>query len=154
MATRGRPRKPTAIKLLDGTFRQDRHGAELTTEPLSELPKAPASLGKSGKKHWKDDGKRLLSLGVLTVSDLSALESYCAAYDEVDHCNAILEQQGEYSMRDNGTMAAHPAIARRDRALDRVRAYQREFGMTPSSRSGVNVTAKKEGGGVMRRDRA
>lgn len=146
MATRGRPRKPTAIKILDGTFREDRHGDEPKIEALTSLPKPPSSLGKEGKRRWKTEGEQLLAKGILSVTDLPALEVYCAAWDEVQHCADVLSKQGEYSMRDNGTMAAHPAIRRKGEALDRIRAYQREFGMTPSSRTGVKAQKTDESG--------
>lgn len=153
MATRGRPRKPTAIKILDGTFREDRHGSEPNVDALKKLPNPPSSLGKEGKSRWKIEGAKMMDKGILAETDLPALEVYCSAWDEVRHCEKVLAEQGEYFFRDNGTMSAHPAIRRKGEAQDRIRAYQREFGMTPSSRTGVKVEKRADQPAVIARKR-
>lgn len=57
-ARAGGPRKPTDLKVIEGTFRKDRHGREVTTGE-AKFPKPPGFLQLSGreKRVWKCVGE-------------------------------------------------------------------------------------------------
>lgn len=50
----GRPRKPRAMKVLQGSFREDRHGAE--PDVPTKFPAPPASLNARQRQLWADLG--------------------------------------------------------------------------------------------------
>lgn len=52
----GRPRKPTTLKIIQGTFREDRHASELpTTTGGPQFPRPPAilALSRRHRRLWK-----------------------------------------------------------------------------------------------------
>lgn len=149
MAGTGRKPIPTALKIARGTYRQDRHGdpdSQPAPDVLTKVPTAPRTLGKVGRKKWKDTAGKLIVLGLLTPVDLDALEIYCAAWDELAICDAELEKTGAYFTADSGYMGQHPVVNRRFKAIDNIRRFMTEFGMTPSSRTSVQVTTPPKSG--------
>lgn len=52
----GRKRKPTAMKVLQGTFRRDRHAAEVQ-HGEAKWPKPPAHLSRLERKIWRRIGQ-------------------------------------------------------------------------------------------------
>ncbi len=150
MGKRGPRPAPTTLKILHG--RPVTNADEPTPDALRTMPPAPDHLGDAGRQRWQEDGARLVALGVLTDVDLPAFGLYCEAWDEVAECNKSLAD-GAYITTNSGYLSPHPALARRKAALERIRRYQAEFGMTPSSRSGV-AGKKPTGGRVAARKRA
>lgn len=54
----GRPRKPTDLKIIQGTFREDRHGDEIA-RPVGKgqenrWPRPPKWLSDRERKHWRE----------------------------------------------------------------------------------------------------
>ncbi len=141
MGKRGPKRAPTAQKIARGTHRKDRDG-DPAAEPKPdqiEAPKPPAHLGQVGRAKWLDLAPRLAKIGLLTENDLEALALLCESFGEKAACEATLQEHGEYTVLENGYIAAHPAIARLDRAIKRIRQLMAAFGMTPSDRAGMKI---------------
>lgn len=155
MGKRGAKPAPTALKVLRGTHRKDRHG-----DPADEVSPAtlgtttpPRGLGPAGRARWKAVVKQLTELGVLTVLDVGALTTYCRAHDEIAKCDRVLAKDGEYFSTEGGYIGQHPAVNQRFKWLDVKRRYEGEFGLTASARCGLKAT-KKTKAGVPARSRA
>jgi len=151
----GRRPEPTALKVAKGTFRPDRAkngGDEPNPSILNRTPAPPRSLGDVGRRKWRATAKLLMGIGVLTAADLDALESYCAAWDELRECEAVVAADGAYYTTDKGYVGQHPAVNRSFKARDVIRRFMLEFGMTPASRTGVK-TSKPSAAPVMQRKR-
>ena len=71
----GRPRKPSALKVLHGDFDKNPQ-RQNHNEPTVEVkaPKCPAYITGESRKEWKRVTAELLSLRVLGEVDRSALE--------------------------------------------------------------------------------
>ena len=79
----GRPKKPTKLKLVQGTLRKSRTNEnEPEPEPVAEVPRPPSYLSKYAKKLWKSLAEELVEKGILTIVDLPALEVCCEAYGQ------------------------------------------------------------------------
>jgi phage terminase small subunit len=112
--------KPTAIKLLEGTYRPDRaNPAEPRPAPGA---KPPPWLPRDGpaRAAWRRLARVLTATRVLTVADAEALALGCMALAE------YLAARGDV----NGWRRA-------DAAWKRYAAVLRDFGMTPSARTRV-----------------
>src|SRR3954468_12698918 len=72
-------RKPTALKVLEGTFRKDRALAN-ELQPTPGAPVCPAWFDKIAVAEWARVVPELAARGVLSVIDGAALEGYCANY--------------------------------------------------------------------------
>lgn len=151
MGKRGPRPEPTTLKLLRGNpGKQKLNDSEPSPDALEAMPEPPGALGEVGLKRWVEDGARLIAVGVITVLDLPAFWLYCAAWDEVAECESEIKAEAYY-FSESGYPVPHPALARRRVALDRIRKYQQEFGMTPSSRSAVKAVKPKQSGVASRR---
>ncbi len=159
MAKRGRPSKPTSLKVLDGTYRKDRHG-EIEKEPetriLESVPAAPDELDERGIHHWNEAGGLLLEMGILTTAELPSLLHYARTQSEIYECEDDIAANGWVQVNANtGMEYDRPVVKRRAAALDRLMRFFGRFGFTPSDRVGMKVEApkKKEKSGVGARKR-
>lgn len=75
----GRPKTPTALKLLRGNPGR-RPLPKDEPKPRVMLPKPPAHLGEVEVKEWWRMGRMLVRLGIMTELDSVALAAYCQVY--------------------------------------------------------------------------
>lgn len=74
------PRKPTALKVLQGTDRPDRHKEEASF-PVTQGAKPPDWLiDPEAGKEWELRVRLLEDAGVLTEADLTLLAHYCNSH--------------------------------------------------------------------------
>ncbi len=77
----GRPKKPRAKKVLEGTFRKDRNPIKEPEPTLaSDVKPPPEHLNRWGKQLWDSVVQELVDTGVMAVVDWSELEMCCTAY--------------------------------------------------------------------------
>lgn len=142
----GRPKTPSALKKLTGTYRKDR---AVGNEPdlKVELPDRP---------HWLDEDplaaqlfeqvtKYMVDMQIGTSVDglaLSMLSDQVAMYLRLRR--TILEE-GELitTVNTNGdqVIKPHPALGPLNQAFTNCQRLLREYGLTASSRAGVNARA-------------
>jgi P27 family predicted phage terminase small subunit len=139
MGKRGPRAKPTKLKLLAGNPGK-RKLNDLEPEPPRANLVAPDDLKETGLEIWNRTALMLDTLGVVSELDLLAFHTYCRAHDEIAECDDVIANEGTYYTTDKGTKCQHPAVNQRFKWLDLKRRYEAEFGMTPSSRSGVQST--------------
>jgi P27 family predicted phage terminase small subunit len=138
MARGGHNAKPTSLKLLQGTDRPDRLPAnEPKPAPLTEL-QPPAGLDRYGRQCWRQYAPRLQQLGLLTEADALLLSALCGAYSRWRRSTAALlkVQPGDDDYR---TLAL--TVEKAEHAM---RLLANEFGMSPASRSRLDVSWKDD----------
>jgi phage terminase small subunit len=114
-------RKPTSLKVLQGTFRADRANP-LEPRLAAGRPPRPAWLSESARGHWRRLVEETEALGVLTPVDGIAL--------------AMLAQTLDAYVQFHDDWRARNAFSKLTLTL------LREFGLTPASRGRVNVAAR------------
>src|SRR5712664_3193365 len=72
-------KKPTALKVLHGTFRKDR-AVHNELAPTPGAPVCPPWLNKLAKAEWARIVPELAAAGVLSMVDGAALEGYCSNF--------------------------------------------------------------------------
>jgi P27 family predicted phage terminase small subunit len=141
--TAGRPRKPTALKLVTGTLRPDRFNSR-EPQPKRKRPVMPATLSAGAKKAWRQFAKLLDELGVLTTADTAALGNLCEAAADLETARAALAARPGLTY-ENVTAAggvthrAYPEVALVRDAERRVHRWLAAFGLTPADRSKVSI---------------
>jgi len=130
-----RPRKPRALRLLEG----NRSKTRIPDEPLysGKFPRAPSFIEGIGRREWKRLAPAMLELGVLTSADWCIFTTYCHAVQRSWDLREHLERQIPGSDEWNAL----------DRALNRVEkqltvAY-RELGLSPVMRSRAAIAKPK-----------
>jgi P27 family predicted phage terminase small subunit len=143
MKAPGPPPTPTSLKLLRGNPGKRKLNAN-EPDPAPAIPACPSHLNKVGKAEWRRVTKELLALGLISKLDRAALGGYCDAYSRWAEAATQIQQYGLIFKSPSGYPMPSPYLAIVHTALDQMRAFLTEFGMTPSSRSRVKVANPKQ----------
>jgi len=136
----GRPRKPTALKILHGDFAKDpqrRNRAE--PQVPSQIPNCPKWLTKDARDEWKRITNEIKAMNVVTLPDRAALEAYCVIHGRWREILRQIAREGLTLDSEHGAYE-NPASKIAARCEDQIHRYLCQFGLTPASRSRVNVT--------------
>ncbi len=107
--------------------------------PQTSDDSPPKWLGAVAVDHWKRLAPIIARRGLFTELDRDALTIYCDAWQQLYDSDAELRKQGEWIYLDSGIVQAHPAAAKRNKAIDRIRKVGEQLGLTPNSRRGLDV---------------
>jgi len=128
----GHRAKSAKLKLLEGNAGHDsirnlKKKADLEPEPelIDDIPEPPREIKPEGLKEWNHIVPSLIKSKVLAYHDLSFLATYCNIHAAI----VRYEQIGE----------TPPAAL-----LTQYRMMAESFGLTPASRSKVNIIGEKE----------
>lgn len=134
---RGRPPKPTRLKVLTGNPGR-RHLNAGEPRPPSGAPTCPTWLDKEAKSEWRRVVPILDRLGLLSRVDRSAVAAYCTAWAELHWATVQLRKGRTYTTKE-GQVCVHPAVGMQRSALQHVRQFAALFGLDPSSRGKLAV---------------
>jgi len=134
----GRPRKPTARKVLEGTFRKDRAHAEPQPAIADEVPAPPARLGPEPAAIWRRVAPQLHAMHLLTALDEDTLARYCLAEAEIDLARAELVKGGRIIQTPRGPQRS-PWQVTLEHAMAEARQLAALLGLSPSARGRLDV---------------
>jgi P27 family predicted phage terminase small subunit len=136
---RGRKPKPTIIRALEGNpGKRPLNTGE--PKPPDGIPDCPSQLDDEAKAEWFRTAKVLSDMGLLTVADRSALAAYCTVYSRWVHAEAQVRKYGAVvKSPQKGFPMKSPYLCIADQAMEAMRKFMVEFGLTPSSRSRIRV---------------
>lgn len=144
MGARGPKPLPSGIKQMRGTYRRDR-AARNEARPLGK-PKPPAWLKQNPEalKEFKRLVRELSAMGLVGSLDANALTRYTVLWVRWRQAEEMVKKGGDTFVikGDDGKVktimpAPHVAIARQ--LSEQLARIEGEFGMTPSSRSRIEV---------------
>jgi P27 family predicted phage terminase small subunit len=139
----GQKPKPTALKkLANNPGGRPLNESEPQPEIPTSVPKPPDYLDGDAKKEWERRAKQLLDLGLLTDIDTTAFETYCMAYGRFAEANRELKK-GMIIKSPNDYPILNPYLSVLRQAVAEMGKFLVEFGMTPSSRSRIQVKRNK-----------
>jgi len=122
----GRPRKPTALKILQGNpGHVKKSKLDLSREPKFSQARtrgsaAPSWLSPEAKKEWKRLLPELKRAGLFSVPDRSVFASYCEAVATLKHTTEVLNRDGYTYRVIKGEMEfenERPEVKMRERAM-------------------------------------
>ena len=143
MTKRGRPPKPTVLKLATGNPGK-RALNEREPQP-DALPSArpPAGLSSQAKKKWPEMVELLSRNGLFTSLDVDRLAIYCQAWADLQEAQRMLDKHGAVQVSKNGYETASPWVGIKHKSWKVMNEVLSEFGMGPASRSKVGVHAPR-----------
>lgn len=144
MAGRGRPPKPTVLKLLAGNpgKRAINKSEPKPAKKRKGYHRVPAWLSPDGKREWRRVVPELERLGLLTKIDDGALEGMCAAYARALEADRHVASGGLTVMTDKGFVLQNPAVAISRLSWTQYRQFAAEFGLTPGSRTRIRTDSQ------------
>jgi P27 family predicted phage terminase small subunit len=134
----GRRPKPTALKILQGN--PGKRALNKHEPKPTGVPTCPSHLAAKAKAEWKRIGKELRAVGLLTVVDRAALAAYCTVYARWIDAEEQIQKFGTViKSPKSGFPIANPYVGVSNTALDLMRKFCVEFGLTPASRTRLQV---------------
>ena len=147
MGKRGPKPKPTTLKILEGNLGKRPLNRD-EPKPRIGFPRCPSHLSKNARKAWKNFSKELTDAGIGTHLDTTALGLLCTSYAQYLDAVENVAQFGAVWVERSGSkipkFAYSPYWAVMNREWKNVRSMLAEFGMTPSSRTGLSVDKPPE----------
>lgn len=140
MAGRGRPRKPTNQKKLEGTYRKDRENPKEPPILDVEVVEAPNWLNATGSDAYLHMADILKQQKSLSLSDLQTLAIMSDVYSDVVNLTKQVRKEGRVytSETELGKITRpNPKFQMLSKVRDQFHRYASEFGMTPASRAKV-----------------
>jgi P27 family predicted phage terminase small subunit len=135
---KGRKPKPQIMRLLEGNPGKRRMNREPSLP--SGIPRCPAFLEGEAKAEWYRTAKLLQKMGLLSLADRTALAAYCTVYSRWVHAEEQVKKFGAIvKSPEKGFPMKSPYLCIADQALETMRKFMVEFGLTPSSRSRIRV---------------
>lgn len=143
---KGRKPLPTKLHELNGNPSKLRLDKKKEPQPQEGDVSCPKWLDKEAKKTWHKNAPELIRLGVLTVLDQDAFAAYCQIYSRWKRAVIELQSGDTYEYRDTAfkiKRTTKPEVQIARDLGNQVRAFEAEFGMTPSSRSRIIASPEK-----------
>ena len=140
---KGRKKKPTKLKEMQGTTRKCRLiENEMEVDLVSKIPKAPSWLSKIGKEEWNKVTNQLYNLEMLHEVDLKLIESYCNEISLYIECEMELRKNGRVDnfTNTNGDLLrsqSKPLVKMKNDALNNSLKLAAQFGLTPVARASI-----------------
>ena len=145
--SRGRKPTPTHLKLVKGNPGKRKIG-KAEPAPESVVMKPPAHLNTVAKNEWKRVIPELVRWGLFSKLDKAALEAYCVAYSQWRKALDVMKKKRGPTYETEGRygkmLRVRPEFTIASKALDQMRAFAAEFGMTPTARVRLKGTAQGE----------
>ena len=139
MAGRGRPRKPTSLKILEGNPGK-RPLNRNEPKPKKGVPNCPSWLMPDAKKEWKRLSPELDAMGLLSRIDMAAFAGYCQAYARWKEAEEFISKHGSILKTASGYIQQIPQVSIAQQNLKQMRSFCSELGLTPSARSRLNIS--------------
>ena len=155
MGARGPTAKPTPLKIIQGNPGKRPLNHDVKFDTPKGVPEPLRHLDRIAKAEWRRLAPVVFKVGLLTDGDLAAFGSYCAAYSTWYHAEknlqaAMSENGGVMTFTtDKGYQQQIPEIGIVNQARQTMIKIAREFGLTPSSRSGIATAEKDEENSIM-----
>jgi P27 family predicted phage terminase small subunit len=136
-------RKPTGLKVLQGTYRADRANHPNAPEAAAGRPSCPSWMDAVARAYWEELADQLEQMRVLTKADENALALLCAALSEYQAANAVVQTDGPtYACATKSgdiMLRQRPEVAIAQDAWRRAKMGLEAFGLTPAARSRVEA---------------
>jgi len=136
----GRRPKPTALKRVAGNPGKRALNEKEPTPPIG-VPDPPPHIVGEALAEWKRITPQLVALGILTDIDRAALAAYCQLWARWVEAEKSLSTTGTILKSPSGYPIQNPFLGVANTAIEGMRKFLGEFGMTPSSRSRITTNS-------------
>jgi P27 family predicted phage terminase small subunit len=144
----GANRKPTVMKIIEGTYRADRVAPnEPKPEVVNIPPPMPDGLNEYGQREWEKMTLELTKIGILTTIDSSQLAAYCNEIGNYWECEKARKEVyatgGSDEELEAAAMFYKNYFDMAQKHLKQARDIAIQFGFTPASRTRISVPKKE-----------
>ena len=142
---KGRKATPTALKQIRGTNQPCRvNHNEPVSERIVKLPNPPAWFNKTAKSIYRNKGKELINMDLLSKIDLDLFVSYCHEYAVYLETSEEISKVPTVAILDAlSEIAIQRLFKRNTLAWERSTKIAVQFGFSPSSRASLKLQPKE-----------
>lgn len=134
----GRPRKPTKLKKLTGTYQPSRNLPNEMTGPEMTSYDAPEGLSNHARKEWERIIPLMRQTGVLSSLDTSALFALCNEWGKYKEAEEKCASMGRVvKSPTTGFPMINPYETISGQSYKRYKEMAVQFGLTPASRTKI-----------------
>lgn len=135
----GRPRKPTAVKALQGTLQKCRTNPD-EPKPAGDLKlvEAPEFLTDTAKDIWRY-ALAMAPKGLLTSLDFGIFTEWVVTYDAFVHLSAAMKETGTIQKDEDGNVRVNDILHHVTKTAAILNKLQNDMGFTPASRTKISV---------------
>jgi len=149
MAKTGRPKKPTALRAIEGNrSKRPLPENEPKPAPVVDVPEPPSWLNRYAKREWRERAPELVKVGLLTKADVASFTMLCQAYGKWEEHERYIKKHGDTFTYTNKAGAENeverPQVKLAHKAYERYKALCTEFGVTPASRTRIEVKPEEK----------
>lgn len=132
---RGRPPKPTALKLVQGNpGKRKIDKAQVSPDALSDVPEPPEWFGEIAVAAWQQVAPWLIEAKILTATDLHNLEAFCMAYQRWREAQADITKNG-IIVKGAKQEIKNPACTVANETMRQMATFGSALGLDPAARS-------------------
>ena len=161
MGFRGPPKKPTALRMLEGNPSGRPINPSEPKPKLIEKIEPPKDLPEEGKLIWKSLSEEMIRIGLLSEIDLHAFHryiKYLLEYYEADRLVAgklIIsmgqkflgkDENGKPIMSPHTYVTSNPYLTVRNQAANHLNRLEQQLGLTPAARARMIGLISGKGG--------
>lgn len=134
---RGRPPKPTALKLIQGNpGKRALNKNAPAPDALSEVPPAPIWLDERAAAMWEHVAPWLVESRILTDTDLHNLEIFAVAYQRWREAQDDITANGiVVAGLKKGSVVKNPACTVANESLRQINTFGAALGLDPAARA-------------------
>lgn len=143
---RGRPPKPTALKVLQGNPGKRRlpKADAAAPAPLVDVPKPPDWLGGWAVEAWEMVAPWVTVTGIMTKTDTHNLAAFCCAYERWRVGEEEVARVGITVIDQKGVIKKNPACTVINEALRQMATFGSALGLDPASRARLTGGGKTD----------
>ena len=138
--TRGRKKTPVRLRMLRGNPGK-RPPGDLSAELPGHYPSCPRELKGHARREWKRLHRVLGKLRLITPADRSALMGYCLAFGRMVDAEKEVAERGMIVTTKAGNIIQNPYLSVANKAMEQMRRFIADLGLSPTSRAGLKITA-------------
>jgi P27 family predicted phage terminase small subunit len=133
----GPPPKAAHIRLLEGTEHKTRNRHE--PQPRDTLPIRPDNLSEEVAEVWDETVRELVAMHTAHSADRESLHCYCEAVVTHRRASELLAKSALLIKGQKTNLVRNPIIQIQRDAATAIRHFANEFGLTPASRTRIEV---------------
>jgi P27 family predicted phage terminase small subunit len=134
----GTPAQTNHLRLLQGNPGKRALNSN-EPRPPAQAPEIPPHLNEEARAEWNRMSVVLLRVGLLSTIDRAAFSAYCGAWSRWVEAEDALKKSGTVVKAPSGYPIISPYLVISNRAMEQMRAFISEFGLSPSARSRISV---------------
>ncbi len=115
---------------------------------IREAPRPPRGMSPGAARVFKDTAPALAAAGLLNPANISTLESYCIAVNQLRECDAKVAKEGVTIVKKSGDIGIHPCLKLSMDLAKTVKSLASHLGITTPAYAGGRPSAAIEDDGL------